>query len=51
MRLIPVAWQKQAKSYPVHIAFNIFFTIVALIGIYTADAENDDHAPAKPLEA
>jgi hypothetical protein len=26
-------------SYPVHIAFNIFFTLVALVGIYTSDAK------------
>jgi hypothetical protein len=26
-------------SYPVHIAFNIVFTLVALAGIYTSDAE------------
>jgi hypothetical protein len=26
-------------SYPVHIAFNIVFTLVALVGIYTSDAE------------
>jgi hypothetical protein len=24
-------------SYPVHIAFNIFFTLVALVGIYTSE--------------
>jgi hypothetical protein len=24
-------------SYPVHIAFNIFFTLVALLGIYTSE--------------
>lgn len=24
-------------SYPVHIAFNIFFTLVALVGIYTCE--------------
>lgn len=26
-----------SMSYPVHIAFNIFFTLVALVGIYTSE--------------
>lgn len=26
-------------SYPVHIAFNIFFTFVALVGIYTSEEQ------------
>jgi hypothetical protein len=33
-------------SYPVHIAFNIFFTLVAVVGIYTsADSTNEHSAP------
>jgi hypothetical protein len=30
-------------SYPVHIAFNIFFTLVALVGIYTSE-NNSKHS-------
>lgn len=34
-------------SYPVHIAFNIFFTLVALVGIYT----NEDKPTSEPQTA
>jgi uncharacterized membrane protein YphA (DoxX/SURF4 family) len=31
-------------SYPVHIAFNIFFTLVALVGIYTSESNSSHDA-------
>jgi hypothetical protein len=32
-------------SYPVHIAFNIFFTLVALLGIYTSEEKSPTSEP------
>jgi hypothetical protein len=31
-------------SYPVHIAFNIFFTLVAVVGIYTSTDDTNEHS-------
>ena len=33
-------------SYPAHIAFNIFFTLVALLGIYTNEEHSPQNAPS-----